>query len=42
MDLFFQALIGGVTVGAIYALIALGFNLIFATTRVLNFAQGEF
>ncbi len=42
MDLFFQALVGGVTVGAIYALIALGFNLIFATTRVLNFAQGEF
>lgn len=39
---FFQALIGGLAVGAIYALIAIGYNLIYATTRVLNFAQGEY
>lgn len=39
---FFQALIGGIAVGAIYALIAIGYNLIYATTRVLNFAQGEY
>ncbi|XWX02443.1 branched-chain amino acid ABC transporter permease [Aggregatilineales bacterium SYSU G02658] len=40
--IFFQALIGGLVVGAIYALIAIGYNLIYATTRVLNFAQGEY
>ncbi|MGO8678498.1 MAG: branched-chain amino acid ABC transporter permease [Limisphaerales bacterium] len=32
----------GVMVGSIYALISLGFNVIFRTTGVLNFAQGEF
>ncbi len=32
----------GVMVGSIYALISLGFNVIYQTTGVLNFAQGEF
>jgi branched-chain amino acid transport system permease protein len=31
----------GVAVGAIYALIALGYSIIFSTTRVVNFAQGD-
>jgi branched-chain amino acid transport system permease protein len=34
--------IKGVMIGSIYALISLGFNVIFRTTGVLNFAQGEF
>ena len=38
----FQALIGGLTMGGIYALIALGFSLTYTTTRTLNFAQGDF
>ncbi len=37
-----QYLFTGVTVGAIYALIALGFNIIYNVTEVINFAQGEF
>lgn len=37
-----QALIGGLTMGGIYALIALGFSLTDTTTRTLNFAQGDF
>lgn len=37
-----QLIVAGLAVGAIYALIALGFTLIFAATGVLNFAQGEF
>jgi len=37
-----QALVGGLTIGAIYALVALGFSLTYATTRTLNFAQGDF
>jgi branched-chain amino acid transport system permease protein len=32
----------GVMVGSIYALISLGFNVIYRTTGILNFAQGEF
>ncbi|MFA5204334.1 MAG: branched-chain amino acid ABC transporter permease [Lentisphaeria bacterium] len=32
----------GLTVGGIYALISLGFNMIQRTTGILNFAQGEF
>lgn len=42
MTLALQALVGGIAVGAVYSLIALGYNVIFSTTRVLNFAQGEF
>ena len=37
-----QFAITGLTVGAIYALVGLGFNLIFNATDVINFAQGEF
>ena len=41
MSDFLQLLVGAVTLGAIYALIALGFNLIFAASRLMNFAQGD-
>lgn len=34
-------ILSGLTQGAIYALLAMGFNIIFATTHVLNFAHGE-
>lgn len=37
-----QFLITGLTIGSIYALVGLGFNLIFNSTDVINFAQGEF
>jgi branched-chain amino acid transport system permease protein len=37
-----QFLISGITVGAIYAAIALGFTLIYNASGVVNFAQGEF
>lgn len=36
-----QLLVSGLAIGSVYALVALGFTLIFATTRVVNFAQGE-
>jgi branched-chain amino acid transport system permease protein len=39
---FLQFAFSGVTVGAIYALVALGFTLIFNSSEVVNFAQGEF
>lgn len=39
---FIQYLFTGVTVGATYALVALGFTLIYNSSHVINFAQGEF
>jgi len=37
-----QFLFSGVTVGAVYALVALGFTIIYNASDVVNFAQGEF
>ncbi len=37
-----QYLITGISTGAIYAIIALGFVIIFHGTRLVNFAQGDF
>ena len=38
----FQLLVTGVTIGSIYAMVAVGFNMIYNATDVVNFAQGEF
>ncbi len=37
-----QYLVSGVTIGSIYAIVALGFTIIFNVTGIINFAQGEF
>jgi branched-chain amino acid transport system permease protein len=37
-----QFVAGGLTVGSIYALVGLGFSIVFIASRVINFAQGEF
>lgn len=37
-----QYLITGLTVGSIYAMVALGFNIIYNVTEIINLAQGEF
>ncbi|HEY3321927.1 MAG TPA: branched-chain amino acid ABC transporter permease [Planctomycetota bacterium] len=42
LDVFAQYLITGVCVGCIYAIVAIGFNIIYNTTGIINFAQGEF
>ncbi len=39
---FLQYLVSGLTVGAIYALAAIGYNIIYSVTEIINFAQGEF
>ncbi|KAA5602330.1 branched-chain amino acid ABC transporter permease [Blastochloris sulfoviridis] len=39
---FVQFAMSGLTVGAVYALVALGFTLIYNASSVVNFAQGEF
>jgi branched-chain amino acid transport system permease protein len=42
MPEFLQFFFSGLTVGAIYALVAVGFTLIYSSSDVINFAQGEF
>lgn len=37
-----QFIAGGLAIGAVYGLIGVGFSLVFGTSRVINFAQGEF
>lgn len=39
---FLQLVFSGLTVGAVYALVALGFTLIYNASDVINFAQGDF
>lgn len=41
MDTFIQQLINGLTVGAIYALIALGYTMVYGILRLINFAHGD-
>ncbi len=42
MESLLQFLFSGLTVGAVYALVALGFTIIYNASDVVNFAQGEF
>lgn len=42
MSQLLQYIFSGITVGSVYAMVAVGFNLIYSATGVLNFAQGEF
>lgn len=39
---FLQYTFAGIKIGGIYAMVALGFNIIYNTTGIINFAQGEF
>jgi branched-chain amino acid transport system permease protein len=39
---FLQLLVAGLATGGIYALIAIGFTLLWQTSQTINFAQGEF
>src|SRR5690349_16870565 len=41
MAFFIQFLLAGIVAGCIYALVALGFTIIFKSSGVINFAQGE-
>ncbi|CAG35997.1 branched-chain amino acid ABC transporter permease [Desulfotalea psychrophila] len=41
-QLFVQYLLAGITYGSMYAIVAIGFNIIYNTTGIINFAQGEF
>ena len=41
MQLFLQQLVNGLTLGSVYALIALGYTLIYGVLQLLNFAHGD-
>ncbi len=41
MELFLQQIINGLTVGAVYALIALGYTMVYGILELINFAHGE-
>lgn len=42
VSIFFYIVISALQVGLIYALISLGFNLLYSSTRIINVAYGEF
>jgi branched-chain amino acid transport system permease protein len=42
IELLFQYIVAGITYGTIYAIVAIGFNIIYNATGIINFAQGEF
>jgi len=37
-----QYTLSGITIGSIYAMVAIGFNIIYNSTGIINFAQGDF
>ncbi|WP_051791368.1 branched-chain amino acid ABC transporter permease [Amycolatopsis jejuensis] len=41
MTIFLQTIISAIVAGAVYALVALGFSLIYQTTKLVNFAHGS-
>src|SRR2546430_4793903 len=41
MDIALQQLVNGLTVGAFYALIALGYTMVYGIIRLINFAHGD-
>jgi branched-chain amino acid transport system permease protein len=42
LDVLLQALVSGLFMGSVYALIAIGFTLVFGVTDIVNFAHGHF
>jgi branched-chain amino acid transport system permease protein len=41
MTTFFQQLVNGISLGSIYALIALGYTMVYGVLRLINFAHGD-
>ena len=40
--MLFQILLNGIAAGSLYALVAVGYNILYRPTNVFNFAQGDF
>ncbi|MGH7806817.1 MAG: ABC transporter permease subunit, partial [Thermodesulfobacteriota bacterium] len=41
MEVLFQQLINGVSLGSLYALIAIGYTMVYGVLRLINFAHGD-
>ena len=41
MAFFLQELVNGITTGALYSLVALGFSMVYGVLKLLNFAHGD-
>ena len=41
MDIFFQQIINGLVIGSVYALVALGYTMVYGILGIINFAHGE-
>lgn len=41
MDIFFQQLVNGLTIGSLYALVALGYTMVYGVMKLINFAHGD-
>ena len=41
MDVFLQQLINGLVLGSIYALVALGYTMVYGILGLINFAHGD-
>ena len=41
MDIFLQQLINGLTLGSVYAVVALGYTMVYGISQLINFAHGE-
>ncbi len=41
MDIFLQQLINGLTTGSVYAVVALGYTMVYGVIQLINFAHGE-
>ncbi|MEW5782978.1 MAG: branched-chain amino acid ABC transporter permease [Pseudomonadota bacterium] len=41
MDIFLQQLINGLTTGSVYAIVALGYTMVYGVIQLINFAHGE-
>ncbi|MFO0462989.1 MAG: branched-chain amino acid ABC transporter permease, partial [Burkholderiales bacterium] len=41
MDVFLQQLVNGLTLGCVYAVVALGYTMVYGIIQLINFAHGE-
>ena len=41
MDIFLQQLVNGLTMGSLYALVALGYTMVYGVMKLINFAHGD-
>src|SRR5437763_8138571 len=41
VDIFLQQIINGLTLGSVYAIVALGYTMVYGIVQLINFAHGE-